>query len=989
MSSLRTSLVAALLSAGSLAAAEPDFTKDIQPLLDSACVSCHGPKKQKGNLRLDAAAPNFGIGESGSALKAGDPAKSHLIQRVISSNPDDRMPPDGPALKPESVQLLKTWITAGAKRPEVAVAEDRTKWWSFQPIKYPAPPVLPETERRWSAHPIDRFVRVKQLEQKLKPAVLADRRTLIRRLSFDLLGLPPAPEEVEKFANDPAADAYEKLVDRYLAAPQYGERWARHWLDVVHFGDSHGYDKDKPRPNAWPYRDYVIRSLNADKPYARFVQEQIAGDVLFPGTQDGIEALGFIAAGPWDFIGHAEVPETKIDGKVARHLDRDDMVANTMSTFMSMTVHCAQCHNHKFDPVSQEDYYRLQAVFAALDRADMRYDVDPNTARQRGVLADRRKKVEGELAVIREAIKKAGGAELARLDDLLSKIAKPVAGAAPEFGYHSALTERQDTVKWVQVDLGKSVQLASVSITGCHDDFADIGAGFGFPVRFKIELADDPEFKTNVQLLADRTATDVKNPGVEPQTFPAMKKQGRYVRITATKLALRQNDYMLALAELEALDASGANVAFGKTVISLDTIEAGPRWRRSNLTDGITYAKKTGIPQNGDELRKQRQDLLNKVVEAKTRERETALTVEVAEMVRQMAALPAQRTAYVGMVYTGGGAFVGTGGQGGKPRPINVLNRGEVTKPGKLVEASALTQLPNIPGEFNLPANHAEGERRAGLARWLSSEKNPLTWRSIVNRVWLYHMGRGLVDSPNDFGRMGQLPSHPELIDWLAAEFLKHNGSFKWLHKTIVMSETYRQSSAGDADAVRADSGNMWYSRMVRRKLEAEAVRDSILMVSGKLDLTMGGPAFQDFVIDKPDHSPHYEYDRYDPEDVRTHRRAVYRFLVRSQLQPFMTTLDCADPSVSVDKRNQTYSPLQALAVLNNKLSIAMAKHFAERVSKEAKEPKEQVRLAVRLALSREPSAEELAALTEHTAKHGLPNTCRLLFNLNEFHFVD
>lgn len=984
---LRVLSLFVLVLSSSLQAAEPDFKKDIEPILKSSCVSCHGPQKSKGGLRLDAAAPNFGVGDLGQSISPGYVGKSFLIHRIESKG-DDRMPPEGPALKPESVKLLKAWIEAGAKRPIGKVEDDRTKWWAFQPVRKPSLPVLPPSEDRWSKSAIDRFIRAKQLEQKLIPAPEADRRTLIRRLSFDLLGLPPTPEETERFVNDSSPTAYEKLVDRLLASPQYGERWARHWLDVVHYGDSHGYDKDKPRPNAWPYRDYVIRAFNADKPYARFVEEQLAGDVLYPATQDGIEALGFIAAGPWDFIGHAEVPESKIDGKIARHLDRDDMVSNTMSTFMSMTVHCAQCHNHKFDPVTQEDYYRLHAVFAAIDRADKPYDTDPAVARERALLLSQRKTAETERVAVRESIKKAGGDDLAKIDAALAKLSNPNPGASPEFGYHSAISDKQDVVKWVQVDLGQPIELSGVSITGCFDDFAGIGAGFGFPVRFKIELADDAEFKINVQMIVDRTTADFTNPKVTPQKFDASKKKGRFIRVTATKLALRQNDYILALAELEAFDSKGSNVAFGKAVSSLDSIEGPPRWRMSNLTDGITYSQKTTSPETVEELRKKREALIAKLDKNLTL-REKFLDGVVLFTSKKLEALPPQRVAYIASVYNGGGAFVGTGAQGGKARPIHVLSRGDVTKPGKLVDAAALTQLPGIRGEFQLPPGHSEGDRRAALAKWLTSEKNPLVWRSIVNRVWLYHMGRGIVDTPNDFGRMGQTPSHPELLEWLASSFRENNGSFKWLHKQIVMTETYKQSSAADAEVVRVDSGNQWYFRMNRRKLEAEAVRDSILAVSGKLDLKMGGPAFQDFVIDKPEHSPHYEYDRYNPEDASTHRRSVYRFLVRSQLQPFMTTLDCADPSVSVEKRNQTYSPLQALAVLNNKLSTAMAKHFAEKISKQSPDIKEQSRRAFRDALSREPSGDELAALTEHTKQHGLANTCRLLFNLNEFHFVD
>jgi len=276
---------------------------------------------------------------------------------------------------------LLTYTSLGAE----LTSSTKARLWSLQPLQQPAIPHFSASNPA-DANPIDAFVRAKLDEKGLQRAPPADRRTLIRRLYFDLTGLPPTPEQIDAFVADPDPRAYAKLVDHLLDSPRYGERWARHWLDVVHYGETHGYDKDKPRPNAWPYRDYVIRAFNEDKPYARFVQEQLAGDVLFPGTRDGIEALGFIAAGPWDLIGHEEVPETKIDGKIARHLDRDDMVMNTMQTFNSLTVQCAQCHDHKFDPIAQADYYRLQAVFAAIDRTNKKYDPDPAVAQQRAEL---------------------------------------------------------------------------------------------------------------------------------------------------------------------------------------------------------------------------------------------------------------------------------------------------------------------------------------------------------------------------------------------------------------------------------------------------------------------------------------------------------------------------------------------------------------------------------------------------------------------------
>jgi hypothetical protein len=347
---------------------------------------------------------------------------------------------------------------------------------------------------------------------------------------------------------------------------------------------------------------------------------------------------------------------------------------------------------------------------------------------------------------------------------------------------------------------------------------------------------------------------------------------------------------------------------------------------------------------------------------------------------------------YAGGVHHGSGNFIGTGGSGGRPRPIHLLRRGDVKTPDKEVVPAAVRAVSDLSG---LPSSFisagSESTRRAALAEWIADPNNPLTWRSIVNRVWQYHFGRGLVDTPNDFGRMGAQPSHPELLDWLALTFRDDlKGSLKGLHKLIVMSAAYRQSSTvANATAAAMDADNRWLWRQNRRKLDAECVRDSILAVSGKLNLAMGGPSFQDFVIDKPQHSPHYLYDRHDPEDPKSWRRSVYRFIVRSQQQPFMTVLDCADPSMRVDRRNESLSPLQALALMNNGLVVSMAGHFAARVEAEAAGTEARVRRAYFLALGRMPENDELPELTAYADANGLPNLCRLLLNLNEFAFVD
>jgi len=481
-------------------------------VLERHCLSCHAGSKPKGLLGLESLDAMLKGGESGSAIVPGKPDQSILIDYVQGDQP--QMPKTGKPLSSQQIETLKLWITQGAKWPEGRKLEDRhvpdADWWSLRPLVRPTVPDH-ATSGYQISNPIDAFITSKLKEKGLPQSPLADRTTLIRRLCFDLIGLPPTPEQIAAFVNDPRQDehAYNELVDRLLESPRYGERWARHWLDVVHFGETHGYDKDKLRPNAWPYRDYVIAALNSDKPYRRFIEEQIAGDVLYPGTPDGLEALGFISAGPWDFIGHAEVPESKIDGKVARHLDRDDMISTAIGTFNSLTVGCAQCHNHKFDPIPQKDYYRLQAVFAAVDRADRAYDRDPQVATRRAQLDQQLAEITKEQKAIEDHILKQAGASLVELDRQIAEATKAASGnELPEFGYHSQIESREDSAKWVQVDLGQTTEIDSVELVGCHDTFNNIGAGFGFPVRFLLQACDDPEFKSGVITLVDQTAED-------------------------------------------------------------------------------------------------------------------------------------------------------------------------------------------------------------------------------------------------------------------------------------------------------------------------------------------------------------------------------------------------------------------------------------------------------------------------------------------------
>jgi hypothetical protein len=981
------------LSLAAVGHADEGLFKDkVAPVFEKRCVSCHNDETPKGGLSLQSRDKAFAGGESGLAIAVGKPDESLILDYISGDAPE--MPKKGEPLTKDEVTAIRQWIAAGAAWPKERVLQDLSladlNWWSLRPLTRPALPQLAAEDAARVRTPVDAFLLARLREMRLAMSPEADRRTLIRRLYFDLIGLPPSPEEVEAFVADPDPQAYEKLVDRLLDSPHYGERWARHWLDVVHYADTHGYDKDKLRPNAWPYRDYVIRALNEDKPYERFILEQLAGDVLFPDTVDGNVAVGFIAAGPWDFVGHAEVPENKIDGMVARNLDRDDMVMTTMNAFCAVTTQCARCHNHKFDPVTMEDYYSLQAVFAAIDRADRPYDADPQVARQRAKLEASRQQLVAAGKRLDAKVKELGGEALARLDARLAQLsAQPASEERPEFGYHSAIEARDDIAKWVQVDLGESQPISQIIVVGCHDNFNNIGAGFGFPVRYKIEVSDYPTFASDVTTVVDQTGADFPNPGVRPQAVKLDGVKARYVRVTATKLAPRMNDYIFALAELIVKSPAGVNVAAGAEVTSQDSIEAPVRWSRKNLTDGYYYGVASRAGKEIERLQAERDELLKRVLSDGLAAEIDANRAELKKVEDQLAALPPRQMVYAGTVHHGSGNFVGRGPSGGKPRDIYVLARGEVTKPGKLVGPGVPPLVEGLPSRFELSEGHSEGERRAALARWIADKRHPLTWRVIVNRVWQYHFGRAIVDSPNDFGRMGQLPSHPELLDWLAVEFRDGRQSLKDLHRLIVNSAAYRQSSATNEAFEKIDASNVYLWRFSRKRLDAECVRDATLQVAGKLDTSMGGPGFWDFVLEKPEHSPHFQYHKQDPDDPKTHRRSIYRFIVRSAPDPCMESLDCADPSQMVEKRNETINALSALTLMNNKFMVRMSQHFAARVSAAGDTSAERVREAFRLALSREPTKEELTQLSAYADEFGLANACRVILNLNEFVFVD
>ena len=839
-------LLAALpLMAGQAEADQPaiSFERQIRSILEARCTICHTSSTPQAGLSLSSYADLMRGGRSGPAIVAGHPGRSLLVDLI--SGPKPAMPKVGGSLSEDEVELIRRWVSEGAANDGTGSDSGDAVWWSFRPIP---PRLAPETPSSWVRTDIDRFVLAKLSSEKLTPSPEADRRTLIRRLTYDLHGLPPTPAEVEAFLNDGSARAYPNLVDRLLASPRYGERWARHWLDVAHYGESHGYDKDKARRHSWPYRDWVIRAFNEDKPYARFVEEQLAGDVLAPDSPDGVIATGFVAAGPWDYVGHAELREGTKDKKIARLLDRDDMVSATMSTFVSLTTHCARCHDHKFDPIRQADYYSLQAVFAGVDRAELPYDRDPAVYRQRRVLWERRRQAQIAMQPLLAAAKKVASPAIEALDARHEKLSQESADLLPKVG----------------------------------------------------------------EVATDRT-------------------QARRVEIYKEKKVIEQ----------------------------------------------------------------ERKSLVRALLDAPVRERLEYLESRLEQIDAALDELPQPQWVYAAANYfKTHGKFT----PAWAPRPVHLLARGSVEAPGRRMAPGTVSAVRELPSRFVLPEDAAEGARRLALAKWITNPANPLTWRSIVNRVWHYHFGRGLVDTPNDFGKMGGRPTHPKLLDWLAAWFRDTGGSLKSLHRLIVTSAVYRQASSHDRqhDAAAAryrthsalDGSNRFLWRMNRRRLDAESLRDAVLAVSGQLDLTMGGPSDEHFFF-KDDHSPIYDYSRFDFASPKARRRSVYRFLVRSVQDPFMESLDCADPSLLVAKRSSTLTAVQALALLNDPLMVQQSEHFAARLRAHSQDMGQQIDYAYRLALARPPRAEEARVLADYAARRGTANLARLIFNSNEFMFVD
>lgn len=975
-----------------------DFDRDIAPIFEEKCLFCHNASDAEGDLTLDS---RHSAMEHPDTIIPGDASASYLIDVISGPNPD--MPEDGDPLSDAEVSLIERWIDEGAAWPNGRVLKDKKPrdldWWSLQPIKLQTVPAS-----RFD-HPVDAFVDSMRIEKGVAEVSQAEAAVLFRRLSYDLTGLPPLPDKVDLFVaaydgadGDRNRDSiWAEWVDRFLSTPEFGEKWGQHWLDLARFAETHGYDKDKLRPNAWPYRDYVIRSFNGDKPFGRFAREQVAGDILYPGEADGILGLGFLAAGPWDFIGHYEVGEEKLDGRIAKHLDRDEMISAVFNVFQSSTAQCAQCHNHKFDPIKMEDYYRLHAVFAGVDREDRVFQgLSASQLEERNDLIRNINELKKEQLELGSHLERKITAKLSGIDRRINEIKELYGtGDSMQYGFQAKPALQAKSEKWVQVDLGKPTNMAQIRLIPAYDKEHKVKEGYGFPIRYRVEGSNDPSFGDGARLLSDLSSADQPNPGVDTVLVNVGPPSIRYIRVTATKLPARlpfKSDYVFALGELEALDAFGkTNFALGKPVTASDHIAQSERWRLEYLVDG-NYFKEPADGAAFEELKRLESERVRITEEARSPEieaRKKAIEVEINSLNDRLKSFQSNDLVYAANAnFVMRSRFAATDGA---PRPIRLLHRGDLRSPGELMPPGAPPLWPGAQEIFDVDGQY-EGEARAALAGYLTDEDNPLFWRSIVNRVWQWTFGKPLAGTPNDFGRMGQPPTHPALLDHLAARLRDDpNQSIKSLVRFLVTSRTYRLSSDHNEANAKIDSGNQFYWRADRRRLTAEEFRDSLLAVSGTLRLEdRGGKSFFDFVLEKPQHSPHYEYHLHDPNDPESHRRTIYRFVVRSQPQPMLTTLDCADPSISVAVRDESTSALQALTQWNNRFVEAMSKRFGQRLENEGFESEaEMVERASRLALGRAPNGLESQLLREHLQRFGPASMARVLFNLNDFTYLD
>jgi hypothetical protein len=979
-----------------LDAAEPDFERTIAPLLAAKCLECHSGKDSKGGFDLSTEAGTAKGGDSGVVIVAGNAGESALWQRVR----DDEMPPKHPLTDTEK-NTLKSWIAGGAKWSggeidRLSYSSDSRAgydWWSLQAVRDVSPPEVSQT--MWPRNGIDRFVWKRLREKGLSPAKPADSRAQIRRLYFDLIGLPPSPEVIANFVADPSDGAYLKIVDELLASHRYGERWARHWLDVVRFGESDGFERNGARLNSWYYRDWVINSLNSNMPYDEFVRMQLIGDLLKPGPE-GAAATGFLVAG----IHNTTVGGSERMKKLAKQDELEEIIAAVGQTFLGLTVNCARCHDHKFDPIKQTEYYQLISTISGVNhgqRVERTPDEVETLKRLSADLSDASRKLSTFDSGVRKevlAAREKGTAKpptppqpFARWDfddDLKDSIgslhgrivgsAKLENGALVVDGKSHVQTAavptelKEKTLEaWVQVDMLDQRGGGAISLES-------IGGGVFDAIVFA-------EREKNRWMAGS-------NGFVRTESFNGPAELDATKRIVHVAIVYQADGTIIGYRDGQPygnpINKSPLQTYAAKSSRLLFGLRHGPgggnrylrgRIHRASLYDKALSPDAVAASAGTDSDYVSEDVIVAALSPEKTKER-AALKSRVTNLTaeRKQAEASSNRNIYTMNPVP--------------PAQIRFLTRGDIELEGDVVAPGAVASVSGVSANFELQPDASDADRRRKLADWITSPKNPLFPRVIVNRIWQYHFGQGLVTTSSDFGFNGGQPSHPDLLDWLVGQFRTNGLRLKPLHRLIVTSAAYRQGASTNEAAQKIDAENRLLWRKTPRRLEAESVRDAILAVSGKLNAKMGGPGFQDVKL-VPNNGTTY-YEPFDPDGDQFFRRTIYRFTPRGGRSALLDTFDCPDPATAAPQRAVTTTPLQALSLLNNSFVLRMSIYAAERLATECGENQaRQIDRVWQLTVGRSPNEAELKASTQLVEKHGLAALCRGLFNVNEFVLVD
>lgn len=887
------------------------YDRHVAPLLAKHCTHCHGSEEQESGLRLDSSVHALRGGNSGEpAVVPGHAARSDLIVRIASADAAVRMPPDEDRLSSAAIDLLKAWINQADLWTDAAdeLAEARLQHWSFQPL------VRPSVPDAGPPHPVDAFIAQRLQEADLNMSERASRRTRIRRLFLVMHGLPPTPDRVQEFLGDQRPAAWECLVDEVIAGPHYGERWSTYWLDLIRFAETDGFETNRERPHAWPYRDWVIHAFNADKPYNQFVMEQLAGDAL---GEDA--ATGFLVAGPHDIVKGRD----KQLGLLQRQDELDGIINATGATFLGLTVGCARCHNHKFDPILQKDYYSLQAVFAGVTYANRPLSPSPPAIRQ---IQD----LENQIEQLRVDLQAYG------LRPQRIPVKPPISARLNNETFPAVSTKfvrfvinrtsgAEPCLDELEVFAGDSnVGLASAGAT------AQSSGDFVHPLH-KLQHINDGKYGN-------------------PRSWIASNATGAWVQIQ--------------LPDFEVVD----RIVWSRDRLGIFSDRLAAEYAIQLSPDGRSWQTVA----SSAERRPNSSDKESIDIDTTSLDTETAKAVQ--QKMESLKLLLARRGRLTQEGTVWGGRFQ-------QPGPTHRLYRGDPQAVREQVSAGAVEALSRL----SLPADALEQSRRLALAEWIADPQNPLTARVMVNRIWQHHFGNGIVSTASDFGRNGVPPTHPRLLDWLAAEFIDNGWSVKHLQKLILTSHTWQQDSKPRTQGMATDAGSRLLWRFPHRRLDAGGIRDSVLAVSGRLNDRPGGPGFSAFEVAMENVRHYFPKTSYGQEDWR---RMIYMTKVRQERDAVFGTFDCPDFSSLVAKRSLSTTPLQAMGLLNSHFMMEQAQFVADRLTETSDNVNVRIRTAWELCFSRPPAAAELAVARQAVARSGWREFARAMLNANEFVFI-